>query len=222
MASDAVSLIKNDHRLIEKLFEQLKSGTGDRRELVSEVGARLTAHSRAEEQEVYRALAKADPAEQDEVAHSVEEHHEAEKLMHRLERTRPDSADFDRTLAELVGAVMHHVEEEESRILPALAEVVDPAGLERLGTAFERMRMEELGRAKQGDGSRGGSDSRAGKSSAGKDNRRGQSRGSTRGSRSDLANASRDELYERAKRADIKGRSSMNKQQLIDALSKKS
>ncbi|GGQ71540.1 hypothetical protein [Couchioplanes azureus] len=49
MASDAVTAITNDHRLMEQLFARLKAGDGDRRELLAEVEARLRAHARAEE-----------------------------------------------------------------------------------------------------------------------------------------------------------------------------
>ena len=47
------------------------------------------------------------------MAHSQEEHLEAEQLLERLQATDPASAGFDRLLAELVDAVSHHVEEEE-------------------------------------------------------------------------------------------------------------
>jgi hypothetical protein len=49
MAPDAVTSIKNDHRVLEGLFAELQAGKGDRAALVTEVAARLTAHSRAEE-----------------------------------------------------------------------------------------------------------------------------------------------------------------------------
>jgi hemerythrin superfamily protein len=52
-------MIKNDHRVLEQLFAQLKSGEGDRRALLDEVEARLTAHARAEEGEVYPVIAQA-------------------------------------------------------------------------------------------------------------------------------------------------------------------
>src|SRR5215207_2581767 len=52
--------------------------TRSHRELpFTEVKARLTAHSVAEEEHVYPALARKDPAEADEVHHGVEEHREA-------------------------------------------------------------------------------------------------------------------------------------------------
>ncbi|SRR6266480_3680680 len=152
MASDAVTMIMNDHRVLEQLFERLKSGDGDRRTLVAEVKARLTAHSEAEETQVYPAVKDADPNEADEVDHAYDEHEEADGLLAQLEATDPASPEFDRALTAFVDAVKHHVEEEESEVLPALARAVDKATLERLGAEFEEARVATL--AKAGIGSR--------------------------------------------------------------------
>src|SRR5688572_24872253 len=112
MAPDAVTLIKNDHRVLKTLFGMLQDPQRDRRALVAEVEARLTAHSWAEEEKVYPALVTAQPGEVPEVFHGVEEHHEATELLHKLKMTDPASADFDTALEKFVEAVKHHVEEE--------------------------------------------------------------------------------------------------------------
>lgn len=193
MAPDAVTLIKNDHRILEGLFEQLEAGSGDRRALVEEVVARLTAHAYAEEREVYPATIKADPQEQDEVDHAYHEHHEAEHLLKKVHNLI-ESPHFDQALTEFVASVKHHVQEEETKVLPALQKAVDAATLERLGAAFEQARARELGEA--GFAPEAGSGQPA-------DN---------------LAEATRDQLYGMAKEADIPGRSSMNKDELTEAL----
>jgi hemerythrin superfamily protein len=199
MASDAVSLIMNDHRMLEKLFEQVQSGSGDRKNLVDEIAAKLTAHARAEEQKVYPALTKADPSEKDEVEHAYHEHDEAEELLEKVVRN-VDSPQFGRIFMEFVEAVKHHVEEEESEVLPALREAVDKATLDKLGEAFMTARMKELRKTGFDDGA---------------EHAEGYAKG-----RSDVADATRDELYEMAKDADIEGRSSMNKDELSKALRK--
>jgi hemerythrin superfamily protein len=125
MASDAVTLIMNDHRVMETLFEMLKDPKSDRPALVAEVVARLSAHSWAEEEKVYPALIKAHPDEESQVYHGVEEHHEATELLHKLQTTDPASPQFDAVLEEFVDAVQHHVEEEEQEILPEMAEALD-------------------------------------------------------------------------------------------------
>src|SRR4051794_23946975 len=100
MAHDAVTLIKNDHRLMEELFTQLTAGEGDRRELVAEVEARLVAHARAEEAEVYPVLATA-AGEKQEVEHGTYEHLEAEQKLRKV-RNLIDSPHFGQALEEFV------------------------------------------------------------------------------------------------------------------------
>ena len=186
--ADAVAAIKEDHRRMERLFERLRSGDGDRRALVEEVVARLTAHARAEETEVYPEIAMLDPHEEAEVDHAEHEHQEAEHLMKKVANL-VDSPHFEQALTEFVEAVQHHVEEEEQQVLPALEKAVDAATLRQLGQAFERTRSRILRSA--GFGTDGGAEP---------DER------------------TREELYEMAKQADIPGRSGMNKDQLAEAL----
>jgi hemerythrin superfamily protein len=197
MGPDAVDLIMNDHRVLESLFEQVQAGEGDRRTLVDEIAARLTAHSHAEEKKVYPTLTKADPGEKDDVDHAYHEHDEAEELLQQVVRS-VDSPRFEQVFAEFVQAVTHHVEEEESKVLPALREAVDQATLERLGEAFTEVRIDELRRA-------------------GFDQEDQHAAAYDRG-RADHADATRDDLYEMARDADIPGRSSMNKDDLGQAL----
>jgi hemerythrin-like domain-containing protein len=206
MASDAVTLIMNDHRVMETLFEMLKDPGSNRPALVAEVVARLSAHSWAEEEKVYPALIKADPTEEGQVYHGVEEHHEATELLHKLQQTDPTTPEFDSVLEKFVEAVQHHVEEEESEILPGLAESVDQARLVELGREFEERRLEVLkehGISDQAVGAGGAAAQVASAEAAG---------------RSDVADMTRDELYEKAKEADIPGRSQMTKEQLAEAL----
>ena len=198
MAEDAITLITRDHREMERLFEQLKTQKDDRPRLVEQVGAMLLAHSRAEEEKVYPEIVASSPDEQDEVYHGAQEHAEAEQILHRLERADPQSAQFDEILTEFVEAVSHHVEEEESEILPALADAVGQAKLEELGRAFWERREQELTLRAEGAGSSATS------GSAGED----------------PGDLTKDELYQRARDADVPGRSSMDKDELAEAVRK--
>jgi hemerythrin superfamily protein len=207
-SADAISLIEQDHRTMEALFERVVAGDGDRTALIDEISAMLTAHARAEEMEVYPAIRRADPGEEPEVDHAYDEHHEAEHLL-RGARNLVASPHFEEAFTAFVAAVSHHVEEEEQEILPALREAVDEATLRKLGDAFQRERDAILAEltptairkppvrkppvAKAGNG----------KPALGS---------------GPPADATRDELYELAKQADIPGRSTMTKQELADAL----
>lgn len=213
MASDAVAAITRDHRVMETLFQMLREPDSDRPALLAEVTARLSAHSWAEEEKVYPALATREPDEAGKVYHGVEEHHEATELLHKLQATDPASPEFDSVLEEFVSSINHHVEEEESELLPSLAEAVDAATLDRLGRDFEKRRLEILE-------SHGVSDEQVGAGVTPALVPEGSSgtNGRARRSSDDSADATRDELYEQAKQADIAGRSQMNKDELADAL----
>ncbi|MFL6124697.1 hemerythrin domain-containing protein [Actinophytocola sp.] len=143
MSGDVVDLIMQDHREVERLFDELKQHPDKRPLLVPVLASILTAHSRAEEAEVYPAAKKA--GEEDEVEHSQHEHAEAEELLAKLVETDPESPDFEPALDELVESVTHHVEEEESSVLPGMRERLDDARREELGRAFAASRAKHMG-----------------------------------------------------------------------------
>ncbi|WP_030245680.1 hemerythrin domain-containing protein [Streptomyces sp. NRRL S-350] len=189
MTKDVVELITADHREVEKLFQHLQAGGGDRVAVLDRVGALLIAHSRAEEERVYPVVATDAPGEKDQMAHSEDEHAQAEHLIRRLQATDPQSKHFDTLVAELVEAVRHHVETEESEILPALRQAMDEERLRELGVKFQERREEALAVAERQAAERHGDDE-----------------------------PTKDELYRQAQEADIPGRSRMAKQELADAL----
>lgn len=144
MTADVVDLIMADHREVERLFEELKQHPEKRPLLVPVVSALLMAHSRAEEAEVYP-VARAEAHETEEIAHSQHEHEEAEELLMKLTETDPESPQFDTALQKLVDAVNHHVEEEESTVLPGMRTRIDDARRRRLGVSFAASRAAHLG-----------------------------------------------------------------------------
>lgn len=143
MADDVVELITQDHRTLEELFDELQRNTERRPELLEKVAALLAAHSRAAEERVYPVVAK-EAGERDEARHGTEEHHEAEEMLERLRGISPEGEKFEKELKEFVDAVKHHVEEEETDILPALRDAVSSERLEELGAAFAERRRQEL------------------------------------------------------------------------------
>ncbi|SMD26741.1 hemerythrin domain-containing protein [Kibdelosporangium aridum] len=141
---DVVDLIMVDHREVERLFDELKSHPEKRPLLVPVLAMVLTAHSRAEEAEVYP-VAREKAEQPDEIAHSQREHLEAERLLAQLTRTSPQSKKFDQVLDKLIDSVTHHVQEEESTVLPGMREQLSHAARMKLGRAFLRSRREHMG-----------------------------------------------------------------------------
>jgi hemerythrin superfamily protein len=142
VADDVVDMIMADHREVERLFDLLENEPSQRARNLPVFTTLLVAHSRAEEAEVY-------PVARDEagasVAHSQEEHLEAEQILERLQSADPTSTEFDRILSQLVEAVSHHVEEEESSVLPAIRTGLADSRRQELADAFVQCRAEHLG-----------------------------------------------------------------------------
>lgn len=148
MAKDAVDYITEDHVLMREVLEQLRgAGEESRASIVEQAGAMLRAHSHAEEQHVYPALEVVGTEEGEEAQHGSEEHHEAEALLGRLEACPVDSAEFPELADQFIEAVTHHMDEEESQMLPSLRQTVDAESLREMGEAFEAQRKAELSEA---------------------------------------------------------------------------
>lgn len=143
MAQDVVDLIMQDHREVERLFEELRN-PARRAGLVPVLTTLLTAHSRAEEAEVYP-VARDEAGIAEDVAHSQEEHVQAEEVLARLAEIDPSTPQFDRVLQEVVDSVGHHVEEEEATVLPALRSNLSAQRLGELADRFLAARKEHLG-----------------------------------------------------------------------------
>jgi hemerythrin superfamily protein len=141
---DVVELIMQDHRDVEELFERMKAEPDQRPMLVPVVTALIVAHSRAEEAEVYPA-ARDEAGIADDVAHSQEEHAEAEEILEELASLDHNSEKFHTTLEELIVAISHHVEEEESSVLPKMRDNLSAERLSELAEAFIEARAAHMG-----------------------------------------------------------------------------
>jgi hemerythrin superfamily protein len=147
MASDAVSLIKADHKKVEQLFKEFeKSGGGKRRqELVGEICKELEAHATIEEEVFYPAFArKAKKSEEETVREALEEHHLVKVTIGELRDMKPSDEQFDAKVKVLMENVRHHVKEEEREMLPEAEKLL---GKERLAELGEQVmqRKQQLG-----------------------------------------------------------------------------
>jgi hemerythrin superfamily protein len=140
---DVVDLIVQDHRELQRMFEELRSDPSKRKALAPVMSTLLFAHSRAEESEVYpRARAAGG---EDDVEHSQEEHLAADQLAEQLTSLDPESDEFGEVLEKLVEAVTHHLEEEEESVLPHMRERMSAEDLDELGERFLAEREKHLG-----------------------------------------------------------------------------
>jgi hemerythrin superfamily protein len=199
MTDDLITMVTTDHRELQRLFDMMKTDKSSRPLALPLAVAMLEAHSEAEEDRVYPAVAR-EAGEKEEAEHAAEEHHEAESLGKHLLEMDWESEEFDRALEEWVGAVVHHIEEEENQILPALSEAVDSERLRELGMQFATRRSRKLtGQPLKAVGGGGG--------------------GGDTESRQGAGGETRAELYEKAKELGVEGRSTMSKDELAQKVS---
>lgn len=138
---DLISVITEDHRMVERIFRELEGGAGtpeNRKDLADHVIAELVRHSVAEEQFMYPAARK-HLQNGDEVAdHELEEHAEAEQIMKELEACDATDPKFNQLVGELIKEVRHHIEEEEGDLLPKLRAACGKEQLIDLGDKVAR------------------------------------------------------------------------------------
>ncbi len=138
---DAVELLKHDHRMVEQLLRDYDAAhSGAQRRGVVEILVReLSKHAALEEVTVYPFAQKYLDGKVD-VDHQLDEHMAVKKTLAALDRLDADAAEEEGLVEELRREVTEHVEDEESRFLPALADAVDEEALRELGPNSTRRR----------------------------------------------------------------------------------
>jgi hemerythrin superfamily protein len=138
---DVIAVLVHDHREVEEMFRELEANPGDaerRREIVDNVIRELVRHSVAEEMYLYPAAREHIPDGDEIVEHEIAEHAEAERTMKNLEKAEAGTPEFDRLVGELIAEIRHHLDEEEGKLFPRLAESCDADTLRSLGADVER------------------------------------------------------------------------------------
>jgi hemerythrin superfamily protein len=132
--ADVTKLIETDHREVEALFGQFKQDRS--KQTAMKICEELDAHAAAEEK-VFYPVVRDDVPEGKKLANEGEhEHGEARQLIGRIKNTEDEDHLAD-LVNQLEQAVSHHVEEEESEMLPKSREALDASRLEELGNDFE-------------------------------------------------------------------------------------
>ncbi|MEV6878957.1 hemerythrin domain-containing protein [Amycolatopsis sp. NPDC051128] len=137
MSTDAIVLLKNDHKTVEKLFKEFEKAEEtayqQKRRIADSIIEELTVHAYIEEEIFYPAAREAVPETKDHVLESVEEHHVVVWMLSELQDLDPADETFDAKVTVLTENVRHHVEEEEDEWFP------------QVRSAMGRKRLQELG-----------------------------------------------------------------------------
>jgi len=137
---DAITLLKQDHKTVEKLFKQFEKATqsAQQRKLAQQVIAELSVHAAIEEMVFYPAVRDRVPKEEGTVLEALEEHHVVKWVLSELEDMKPDHERFKAKMAVLMESVRHHVEEEETELFPEVRKEIKRKELAELGQALEK------------------------------------------------------------------------------------
>jgi hemerythrin superfamily protein len=115
-STDAISLLKADHRQVETWFEQFEKSRSDdkKADLARRICKALRVHTTIEEEIFYPAFLEATGDE--DLHHEAEvEHAGAKNLISQIEKSGPKDDYFDAKVKVLSEMIKHHVKEEEQR-----------------------------------------------------------------------------------------------------------
>jgi hypothetical protein len=154
---DALQLLRQDHQEVKDLFKRFES-TEDRnqkQEIANTAIVELVVHSMIEEEIFYPAVLdelKGQGEDTELMVEAEEEHHVVDLLIEELMNGRVPEESFDAKFKVMAENVKHHIQEEESMMLPKAAEL----GSDRLNQLGEEMyeRKMELMQEFQGGGRR--------------------------------------------------------------------
>ena len=144
MSTDAIVLLKNEHREIRKSFRAFENA-GTRAEarkgqLVDRIIELLTIHTYLENEVMYPQVRDLLPELEDDVLESYEEHHVADVLVMELSAMKPSDERFDAKTTVLIENVEHHMSEEEDEWFPQVRDGLGRKQLQEIGAEMIDLR----------------------------------------------------------------------------------
>jgi len=144
MSTDAIVVLKADHKEILKAFKDFenagKNATKTKGKLVDRIIELLTVHTYLENEVMYPRVRELLPELEDDIDESYEEHHVADLLVVELAAMKPDADRFDAKTTVLIENVRHHIEEEEGEWFPKVRAGLGRTQLQEIGAAMLRAR----------------------------------------------------------------------------------
>ncbi|MGI8761490.1 MAG: hemerythrin domain-containing protein [Jatrophihabitantaceae bacterium] len=144
MSTDAIVLLKQDHKELRRLFARFeaagKDATKSKGDLVKKIIELLTVHTYLENECMYPRVRELLPEVEDDVLESYEEHHVADLLCMELWPMNADNERFVAKTTVLIENVTHHIEEEEGEWFPKVRAGLGRKQLQELGAQMEQMR----------------------------------------------------------------------------------
>ncbi len=139
MSTDAIVLLKADHKEVRALFREFqspKTTSARKGAIVRKVIELLTVHTYIENEVMYPQVRALLPDLEDDVLESYEEHHVADVLVMELAALKPGDERFEAKTSVLIENVTHHMDEEEQDWFPKVRKGLGRTTLQELGAAL--------------------------------------------------------------------------------------
>ena len=137
MSTDAIVVLKDEHKEIRKLFRKFEAAGEEayktKGKLVDQIIELLTVHTYIENEVMYPRIRELVPDLEDDILESYEEHHVADLLVVELAGMKPDAERFTAKTTVLIENVEHHIEEEEDEWFPKVRQALGRKQLQELG-----------------------------------------------------------------------------------------
>jgi hemerythrin superfamily protein len=144
VTTDAIVMLKQDHKEVKKLFKQFQQAgedaTAEKGRLVEAILEALTVHTYLENECMYPEVRRLLPDLEQDVLESYEEHHVADVLCAELAAMSPEDEHFDAKTTVLIESVTHHIEEEEQDWFPKVRAGLGRKQLQDLGARMAELR----------------------------------------------------------------------------------
>jgi hypothetical protein len=148
---NAFQLLKEDHKKVSAIFQQLEPTTEravkTRSELFEELKRNLEIHAHIEETIFYPSI-KREAETREIVLEGFEEHHVIKVLLQELEGMPVDTEQWAAKLKVLQENVEHHVEEEEGEMFQKARDVLSEGQIDQLGARMEEEKKRQEGQTK--------------------------------------------------------------------------
>ena len=153
MPTNALSLLKEDHKKVKNLLEKLSASTEravkTRQHVLEQIEHEIKAHMLIEEEIFYPAYKDAVSSHEGEKLYyeAKEEHRAADKVLSDLLRADPSTLAFGGKAKVLKELIVHHAEEEEKEMFKNARKAMSAGELRELGERMQARKQEiEKGR----------------------------------------------------------------------------
>lgn len=130
---DAIDLLKQQHRMVEKLFSQIEDAEGSEKvDLFTQLADAFLVHCHIEEELFYPSVYE--DRTEDDLREAVEEHLQAKRIIADMLDLDPSDEQWVAKCSVLKEDIKHHVQEEENELFPQVQKDFGKKRLADLGS----------------------------------------------------------------------------------------